>query len=407
MTFQSCQNLFKPLRTLCGHLSVRKVKTIGAIFGKKKPALRRKNRSADRRHDYIKRSRVNITKGCEKMAKKKRLEKKVTIDGKRISVYGFSAFEIEKKIEALKTEAELKKCPTFSMAMDEWFEDHRQTIKYNTAACYQAPIRDVRAEFGDLRVSQITPFDIQSYLNAYAKLGYKRQTVFNRLAVIRQVFAHCILCGFVSSNPASAVKMPPTAKNGVRQLPAEEDVATVKRVVKDGFELLPYLILYTGLRRGEALALTWEDVDFTLNRVNVDKTVVFEGVRPVVRAGTKTQSGVRVVPLLEPLKKVLISIPKRSGFIFSLDGGKSPYTQSDFKRLMRYYTLDYNVSFTLHQLRHEYATICYDAGLTAKDAQKLLGHSNEAVTMDIYTHIRKSRQEEAAEKLNSFVTDAS
>lgn len=71
------------------------------------------------------------------------------------------------------------------------------------------------------------------------------------------------------------------------------------------------------------------------------------------------------------------------------------------------YKKETQVNLSPHQLRHAFATICFDAGLAPKDASKILGHSKIELTLDVYTHIRESRTKETANKLNNFLSGIS
>ena len=112
-----------------------------------------------------------------------------------------------------------------------------------------------------------------------------------------------------------------------RELPPDNEIEKVKQSVDATFGLFPYLILYTGCRRGEALALTYEDIDFNKNTISVNKVVVFENGAPKIHHRAKSKSGIRIVPLLIPLKNVLDQNKFASTdcftFSISLSGGSS------------------------------------------------------------------------------------
>jgi integrase len=180
-----------------------------------------------------------------------------------------------------------------------------------------------------------------------------------------------------------------------RELPSDADIEIIKRSVDLLFGLFAYFILYSGLRRGELLALKWEDIDFDRNTISVNKAMYWNVNQPVIK-DTKTEAGNRVVPLLQPLKDHLTG---GEGYIFGLP------TQTVFRRKWNKYRAETGIEVTPHQLRHAFATICYEAGIEDKDAQQLLGHASVSTTRDIYTHIREQRKQQTAEKLNAFVAN--
>lgn len=169
-----------------------------------------------------------------------------------------------------------------------------------------------------------------------------------------------------------------------------------------------YTILFTGCRRGEALALQWKDIDFKKNTITVNKSVNYNGDNqntPIISPHTKSEAGMRTVVMLDCLKNRLQSIKQEpEKYIF---GGDTPPTKTALRHKWKKYLKETGLSITPHQLRHAYATILYDAGIDVKSAQELMGHSNISLTQNIYTHISKSRREQTAESLNEYVNKLS
>lgn len=157
--------------------------------------------------------------------------------------------------------------------------------------------------------------------------------------------------------------------------------------------------MYAGLRRGEALALKYEDIDREKSVIHVTKAVEFVGNNPHLKT-PKTDSGVRNAILLDVLKG---QIPKGEDYIFSREDGEL-LTKTQYRKRWDSYCKKIGYDITAHQLRHGFATILYEAGIEDKDAQELLGHSDITITRNVYTHIRKSRRDSTAKKLNDFVS---
>lgn len=330
-----------------------------------------------------------------------RFEKKVRINenGKSYlkSVYGHSQLELEQNIaKALGKRFDLN--PTLSELLDEWYEQHSKTIKHNTRECYIAPIKDIKAEFGKYKVTEITPKEMQQFLNRMATQGYSKQTIKMRLFVFHMVFDYAVLQGILLYNPTSPLKVPKTAQSRKVPMPTENEIQTVIDNVRAPFGLFPYWLLYSGLRKSELLALQYEDIYD--GYIHVNKSVEFDHNQPVVRPFTKTESGIRSVPLLKPLQEVL---GEGKGYLFSENG--KPLTKSMVNKRWANYKKETGLEISMHQLRHGFATMCFDAGLDPKDTQSILGHSNISVTMDIYTDISNSRRDKATEKLNSYLTN--
>ncbi len=341
----------------------------------------------------------------------KYLQKKIKIqksDGSivRKTIYGHSEEELESKIriamEKAEKELERKLNPTFSDIADEWNESHENEVSHYTYNGYQAPLNNLKDEFGERLIKDITPLELQRFINRLGKKGYAKHTIAIRKIVASQIFDHAVIKGVIQINPITTVKIPKNAPKKARELPDDKDIEKVKQSVDLQFGLFAYLVLYTGCRRGEALALKYEDIDFEDNTVSINKVVVFEYGKPKIYHRAKSKDGVRTIPLLTPLKNVLT---KKKGYIFNINS--QLLTLSQFNILWRKYKKETGVNLSPHQLRHAFATICFDAGLTPKDASQILGHSKIELTLDVYTHIKQSRTQETASKLNEYLNNIS
>ncbi len=337
------------------------------------------------------------------MAKKLK-QKKISVpqaDGsvKRISVYYKTIEELERKTFELLNSVE--KELSFEKVAELWFEVHSKEISPYTEQCYIAPLKDCEDEFGEMSITEITAEAVHNFIVKLTKKKFARQTIKLRLTVLAQVFDYAIIKGYIKYNPTTAVKIPTSAGKKERVLPSTTDIKKIKEAVTDEFGLIPYIALYTGMRKGEILALQWQDINFENKTISVNKTIVYVDGLPVVKDTPKSVAGIRKVPLLKPLEDELVKIKKSTGFIINI-GGRTP-TRSEYHCMEKKYKRVHGVTLCLHQLRHEFATMCYDAGLDIKEAQKLLGHSKESVTADIYTHIRSNRLSMAQEKLQSYI----
>jgi integrase len=288
---------------------------------------------------------------------------------------------------------------TFRQTVEGWQERHWAVIAYKTQEAYVAHVKRLSAQFGQSEIGRITAAQVQAYIAHIAKRGYARRTVQMSLDILRMVFNHAILSGHITSNPCDAVSVPRGLPTEKRKMPTDYEIEAVRRCVGAPFGLFAALCLYTGLRRGEALALQYDDIDRKSRTISVNKAVAFEGNAPALKS-TKTASGEREVILLDALACIL---PEGRGLIFD-NGAGGLLTKMQYRKRWQWYLDATGLNITAHQLRHGYATILYEAGISDKDAQELLGHSSIAVTRDVYTHIRQSRRQETADKLNIFVS---
>lgn len=325
-------------------------------------------------------------------------QKSVTLpNGKRKTFYGHSQAEITRKIAAFRFDAEQGR--TFGEVADAWQERNAAEVRYKTAESHNAPVRRVKAFFEGVRLKDISSPDVAAFVRSIEAQGLSRRTVQLHLDVCRMIFDYAIGTGReIITNPCAAVSISPGLRQTSRGLPDQRDLDAIRaHKLDDRFSLLPFLLLYTGLRLGEALALRREDFDLAAGTISVTKKISWQPNQPVVDAFTKTAKGVRTVPLLGVLRDAL---PAWDGYLF---GGEKPYTKVQFRKAWEKYAERTGVQCDRHSLRHEFVTLMYDAGLDAPDAAQITGH-DVSVMQKTYLHIRDARQKKSAAKLDAYVS---
>lgn len=291
-----------------------------------------------------------------------------------------------------------KKAVTFGDCAKAWQRQHWEGISYKTAESYTAPTKRLVEQFGAMPVSEVTAQMVSAYLGKLGKQGYSRRSVQMHRDILNMIFNDAIVAGHITANPCAAVSLPKNLQTTKRELPSDEALEAVKRGEEAPFGLFALICLYAGLRRGEALALRYEDIDRENKVIHITKAVEFIGNDPQIKT-PKTAAGYRNAVLLDVLAD---QIPDGTGYIFSREDG-GLLTKIQYRKRWLKYCQAIGYDITAHQLRHGFATILYEAGIEDKDAQELLGHSSITITRDIYTHIRQSRRTETADRLNDFL----
>ena len=338
---------------------------------------------------------------------------------KRKYFYGKTQQEAKRKMMAWKDNKSRGR--SFADVANKWAERHREEVAAGTWTCYRPAVDRALDAFGDIPIRLITPVDIQRSIDRMAAQGYAHHSVTVYLSALRQIFRAAILDQDINDDPTIAIRIPKGLQTTRRECPSDDSLNIIRNNADAPFGMFAYMLLYTGLRRGELLALQWRDVDFGRQVIRVTKSVTYAetGNKPVVKP-PKTSAGIREVVMLDRLAQrlwVLRGTPTE--YVF---GGAAPLTQSVYRKMWNQYCLSVGLweweqtdrmggarkvaklvkrpSVTPHQLRHAYATMCYELGVDAKDAQQLLGHSKVEVTLDTYTHIRQARRSAVADKLN-------
>ncbi len=328
-----------------------------------------------------------------------RYSRQISANGKIASLHARPEREINRKM--LEYYLASRKGKQFEDVANEWASEHFKTVEYNTVKQYKPALKQITEHFSGKSIKDITSKDIDNFLHILAGCGYAMKTVKSRLQILNQVFKYAVINSYAESNPCQYISVPKNLPQTKRELPTAEEIKTVKNSVGKTFGLFAYFILYTGLRRGEALALTYNDIDFENKIIHVNKSVYYVGNIPNIKQ-PKTKAGYRDVILLDCLASKLRH-NNTSDLVFPNHDGEL-IRNGNFNRLWTKYLSETGLSITPHQLRHAYATILFEAEIDVKDAQELLGHSTIQVTRDIYTHISKARKMQTADKLNKFVS---
>lgn len=325
------------------------------------------------------------------------------INGKRVAFRGRSGKEIEQKMIAYKNEA--SKGPLFEKAAEDWWGEFIEIAAPNSLKGYKPAMERAVERFKGKRLFTLTAQEIKLWVSALVKREFAKKTIQTHLIVLNGIYKKAQEEYNSDYNPAALVRLPKNLPQQRRKLPSDEDDARMlAHVTAHPFGLFAFLAKYTGARRGELLGLRYGDFDYKNKTIHIERSVYHVGNTPHVKA-PKTESGIRAVPLLEIVERIMPNGNKKS-YVFSDDSGRSPLTSSRFEDLWNDYCKAAGVTATPHQWRHLYATVLFDAGVDAKDAQVLMGHAQISTTMDIYTHVKDQRIAKTANKLNGFIKNA-
>lgn len=332
-------------------------------------------------------------------------EKSITINGKRKVFRGRDEKEIERKMLEYNQETEKHKNGLpFKVVANDWERETYETIAYNTERGYRPRAARAIEHFDDMPITQIKIQDINRYINLFPKT-WAFKTVNAYFSVLSLIFNYACRCGYIEHNPCEYVKLPKGLKKGHRRAPTETEIDIIKSSTNVDGGLIAYFFLFSGLRRGEALALTWNDIDFEKKIISVTKSVYWVSNSPHIKP-PKTEKGNREVVLLDCLADLLKPIKGKNEDLVFGDEGKL-YTNKRFAALWKRYQNATGLNeVTPHVARHGFASMCFDAQIDIKDVQDLMGHAQYSTTSDIYTHISETHKENTLKKLNEYTTNA-
>lgn len=320
--------------------------------------------------------------------------------------YGRDDDEVDAKIEAFEKSlnaAPVVKSRTVEEIADEWWEEKEKHISLNSVTSYAAKVKEIKQEFGDIQVDELTVQQIHKWLKKKAAQGFAQRGINDRKSVLNGIMHHAIASGDITDNPVNSV--PPvkgeTAKK--RHAASDQDIDLIEAHKTDSLiARMFYFMEYTGCRIGECVVLQEKDIDRDAHTASIYKDLAFDGQDPVVKDSAKTEAGTRTVLLFDNVLEILPQYEDKETFIFFPDGlpRKSPY-ETATKRYRR----ETGVTATAHQLRHTFAGIMHSAEIDAKDTQTVMGHSSILVTQDIYTEIEKQHATKILSKANKYVME--
>jgi integrase len=210
---------------------------------------------------------------------------------------------------------------------------------------------------------------------------------------LASIFRAAVGDRLIPATPCDSIRLP--KKERERVVPLETDqILDLAAAVPDRFRALIITAAGTGLRQGEALGLTVDNVDFLGRRLTVAQQLVLLARRPPFLAPPKTEASRRSVPLpdvvLEALSSHLGAFPAgESGLVFTSDGGgpirRTRFGDSVWRRAVAAVGLPPGTGF--HALRHYYASLLIRHGESVKVVQARLGHASAAETLDTYSHL--------------------
>lgn len=308
-----------------------------------------------------------------------------------------------------------------------WFEQHQNSVREITASRTADLFRlHILPKFGNIPVTKITTLFCQRSLNDWHSYYSKFKTL---KSYTQQVLDFAIAMDLISNNPMKNTLMP--KKKQVVEDDKLENFYTLD-ILKQFLEVVEEqetfkhfamfrLHAFSGLRKGELMALTWNDINFEEKYLNVTKSLTYINKKPKITP-PKNKGSKRVVPLddttlsilrnwklqqITDLFKLGINIKsKKQQLIFTrITKNDSNYPlHMDYLNNVLNRVIDKNnlPKISPHGFRHTHASLLFESGANVKDVQERLGHASIQITLDIYTHVTKKSKKNTAEKFAKY-----
>lgn len=300
-----------------------------------------------------------------------------------------------------------KQCTkTLNQVYNEFLEVGCDKYQHNTLCTMKRKYdKYVKDSIGRKQIAKLTYHDLQKYFNDLKHLNIETNKIIKR--AINSVFIYALKSEYTTNNPISLVdvKGTETIKEKEKILNFEDFKMLIDLLKKDdnflniSLATIVEIGYYTGLRISEIMALDKEDIDFNNGIINVDKKLVYDGLKKDEFYTThqmKSKKSKSIIPLAPPLKQSLIEWFEMNPYdkvICDLDGYYLDPCNSSTKIKKVANTL--GINFHFHMLRHSFITNLVTNGIDVKTVQELARHSNINTTMSIYTHIQEEHKKKA------------
>lgn len=316
-----------------------------------------------------------------------------------------------KKLQDIQSPKE----PTFREVAGQWENEHREEITQRTWNNYEPHYNDILEKHGNKTMAQVTALEITNHLTAAKAKGYSATVVNSIRSLYRMIFDYAVANDYAQYNPVVSVRLPKGLKRGKRVAPTDDQIKLICASTDVEFGLFPFFLLCTGLRKSEALALTWEDIDLKTKNISVTKSLDYTvGANPKEKP-PKTEAGNRVVPIIDILYPKLLEAKEKStsSYLFPAQSsnrsgkGGGMMTLRGYEGAWLRYCETVGLmdggkpAITAHNLRHGTATLMFELGVDELTAQRLLGHSRIEITREIYTELRDAQNKKSVKKFNT------
>jgi integrase len=346
----------------------------------------------------------------------------VTVDGKRITKYFKSRKEANKWL--IDTLHKIQRGIFYSGPkltlhefLEEWLKSRKGSIKPKTLFQYRQIVElHINPILGQIKINELKPADVQALYNKKVETGTGVRTVRLIHNVLHCALNHALRLGIIYRNPSDAVYKPKAKKKEMQVLDENQVRSFLIAARGNRFESLFKLAITTGLRQGEILGLKWSDLDWSTYQLNIQRQVQRVPERGLVFSDPKTSAGRRMILLgsdtilylKEHFKRQLIEREfqgekwQDNDLIFPSSTG-TPLDQSNLNRYYKQLLQKANLpNIRFHDLRHTAASLMLKQGVSVKVVQERLGHSDAAMTLNVYSHVIPGMQEEAAQKMDEI-----
>ena len=352
--------------------------------------------------------------------------------GKQIqrSISGKTQKEVAQKLKAalaaLDSGTYIAPCKmTVEEWMDVWSKQYLGGVKESTVAAYNATIRThIKPGIGAIRLDALDTHLVQSFYNGLREPTKDREavspkTVKNVHGILHKALQQAVANGYIRFNPTNSCILPRIEKKELQPLDEAETKLFLDAVKGHPLELLYTITLFTGMREGEALGLTWDRVDFMRGTILISKQLQKEKKKggEFRLVSLKNDKPRRITPapwvmqLFRDRKIQQYQHKEKAGaawsnpmnLVFTNELGGNLIPQTVVRHFKEIVSSIGRPEARFHDLRHSYAVASLRSGDDIKTVQGNLGHATAAFTLDVYGHVTNQMQEASAIRMEAYI----
>ena len=330
---------------------------------------------------------------------------------KRKLVYGKTQAEVRDKANELRMlhnmGIELDNDITVADWAETWLNTYKSGVAYRTRKMYDDTIKKyIAGKLGHIKLRDLKAAHLQRIIN---ENNDKPRSMEIFKLTTKQLLDVAMINDLIIKNPASGISLPTKKPSSSKRALTDKETEQVLNLNLDMMDkCYIMLLLYTGMRKGEVLALSKSSICRDTMQISVNNSVFFKTNQSFIKPYPKTQAGVRTIPILQPLRETLFDYLDsiETDLLFPGENGGT-MSSTSYRWLMRRFCKAMGThEITAHIFRHNFATILYNADVDVKTAQAIMGHASIKILMDTYTHLSDKNKDEATDKLNFFLTNS-
>ena len=347
------------------------------------------------------------------------------------SVYGKTQKEVRQKLTEVTAEIDSgtyleQTKDTVGEWLDTWLKTYAlYSVKSYTYDAYERSCNiHIKPALGRIRLSALTAPQIQQFYNSLiTEKELSPKTGKNIHGVLHRALGQAVKLGMLRSNPTNVCDLPKAHRKEIKPMEQAEITKFLQAIQGTKYGLVYQITLFTGLREGEVLGLTWDCIDFQHNALYVNKQL--QKTQKVggqyVLAPTKSGRSrmITVAPSVMDLLKKQKSQQAQMRLLVGQDwknpwdlvftnefgGNLSHFTvYKTFKEIVRSIGLEQE---RFHDLRHSYAVVSLESGDDIKTVQTNLGHATASFTLDVYGHVSQKMRQQSADRMEQFIQKVS